>query len=186
MKKGNTAPRVRARWVSGYYPHYTDYQLPTWCAPWDFFAVIIIEILGLPFPAEVHAEDCYPAKWNYVPSEGAVIWRGTFNTGLISGEWTYKQGIDNVAQSYNRFSLTHNDGLANPRVIYESVNPGPSGDWNGAHPRNIGVSHRLPGVTPWVGVSDVYFQFKTYAEIRFGGENPDDTSPLTWTDNGLP
>lgn len=186
MKKGNFAPRVRSRWVEGWYPRYSDYQLPTWCRPYDLQAVLVIEILGLPVPITIDQDDCGAARWAYVPSEGAVIWRGNWASAPVSGEWTYKQKIDNSLQSFNEFSMTHDDGLFNPRVIYDSAGEQVSGEWQGAFPRNPIVTHRRPGVTPWAFANLNQIYQMTYQKIRDWGADPNDTSPRTWNDDGLP
>jgi len=185
MKKGNYFPKVRARWVEGLYP-VQNQNLPTWCRPSSLFATILIDIGGFPFPAEVHEFDCDPASWSYVPSQGGVIWIGYFNTGLISGQWAYKQTIDNTWWSYNIFTLTHDDGMLNPRVQYDSANEFVEGVWPAHLPRNPLCIHRRPGVTPWAFMILDGMEPLSYADIRTWGANPDDTAPFTWIASGEP
>lgn len=185
MKKGNKWPHATARWIAGPYPDYY-FTPPTWIRSVDLYAVLIADIGGIPFPTDVIADNLSDAQWAYAPDPGGIIWRGTWNNGLVGGEWSYMQRTDPVRGCINRFSIIHDDGLLNPRVTYDSSTHDNNGEWHLETATESACDNRLPGVTPWAFVININWELFTYADVRAIGHNPDDIHPLTWNDSGVP
>ncbi len=179
MNKGSRYPKARARWLL------TDYDLKSRNAPvWQRLLVALIIVLDVddfPVPFNLTQDDCTYAQWSYRPSDGAIVWHGTWDLVYGSGDfWVYEipTGTEYfevfVVFRYNVLGVDTDIVLANTPSTFH-------GDWGLDFGDRVDMIALVDWSPPWVPLYNCQVTPCTYGQIREAGIDADDTSPVTWT-----
>jgi hypothetical protein len=179
MKKGNFYPRARARWASKVVPTGAQ-NCPAWVEITDLYAVYIYNDDGTPVPQVLSAAACSRAKYSYDPYTGEVVYLGTWDDVLFTGQWRFKQKSSWDYQSTNEFRLTRFVVGTTSDITYTNVPSIDNGIWPSVGVRELQLTTRTDGDLGWLLVLYAWLRPMTYARLRAVGEDPDDTAPLTW------
>ncbi len=185
MKKGNTYPNARCRWVNGI-PHYPHNGPPVWARLKDMVVGYIGEVLGVPFPFTVTEDDCTDSVWSYWPEFSAVVYHGTWDNGNQSGTWEWIEGFeDGTGLWRDVFNIRYTDLLGVHKLTLTGT-PTDGAQWAYHELSQRNVNTEFAFNLPWVPAGNVTIIAETYAQIRARGRDSDDTSPLDWFYPGPP
>lgn len=183
MKKGNLAPRARARWIQG--ANYNQYAAPpVWVAPEVCSFVYIKDVLGLPVPISVTRDDMSLGLWRYQRSPSAIIWRGDWNVLDDTGEWWLRQDGAIGEWTDRRLFITINTSTGIGIIEFRNPPNVDHGDWSATTGTLVDVSELVVASPPWVPVGIAQFGWATYGQIRSAGIDSDNTEPATWNYTG--
>jgi len=179
MKKGNYGPRARARWMYGRVHHSAEDPC-TWCRPVAGGAVFVTEILGIPVPINIDWTDCTAGKWLYRPSSGTIAWKGEWSFFDWDGTWTLalENNFDHGCTA--SFAIGGDFGLGFEQITIWNDGRDAELQMNVATGNTYAMGQIAQIDPPWIFSALWSFRGLTYDEIRADGNDPDDTSPLTW------
>lgn len=180
MKKGNYAPRTRARWqhalVDAGRPN-----CPTWLrvTEGDWFYLNP----SIPAAEAVHPFNMRPARWNY-QTNGMVFYQGVWDNLIRTGKWVFgMMAKPDPPATFNLFGLTIDSAIPGTDLWWLTSSAPDEGMlfFNPVVPIAVPTSVDIVKGSAWLTHGPVAVDWLNYDGIRAIGENPDDTSPLTWS-----
>jgi hypothetical protein len=179
MKKGNTWPRTRARWIAGAVVEGVE-QPPSFAGIRSLACTVVVEVLGIPFPLFINQNDCSYGKWSYRPSASEVVWRGDWRIGDNNGPWEFAQSTGDDEWTRRRFSIGWDSGVGIAWNIHKNHATGDHGNWQYGVLSTVGAPDLVSFDLPWFPYVSVLMEPLTYHDLRAAGDDPDDTAPETW------
>lgn len=184
MKKGNGWPKARARWLM------TDVDqlrlnAPVWVFPFEVNLVIVLDFEGLPIPVNIVGSDLSLGLWRYRPSDGAIVWRGEWNTFLGGGLWFIEQYTANDEWVYRRMTLRYTSGGVDSDIVLDDSSVRTHGEWGVILPSYVRFDPVLTADAPWLPTGWTFMEAAAYGTLRSFSLDPDNTEPATWNYTGL-